>query len=65
MKCFLFAATALAILPTLASAQRLREDNSAWMPPEEYDHPYTAGPVIVTRADEKLMPKLCRGHPPS
>jgi hypothetical protein len=53
------ASIALALLPSLAQAQNLTPNNSYWMPPPEYDKPFTAGPVIVTRGDEKLMGQLC------
>ena len=46
-------------LVTLAHAQSLTPDNSYWIPPPEYDKPYTAGPVIVVRGDEKLMGQMC------
>src|SRR5262245_26142794 len=49
----------LAVLPSLAQAQSLTPNNSYWIPPPEYDKPFTAGPVIVTRGDETLMAQLC------
>jgi len=51
-------ATAIGIV-TVARTQSLLPNNSYWIPPPEYDHPYTAGPIIVTRGDEKLMSQLC------
>jgi hypothetical protein len=53
------AVAGLALLPSLAHAQNLTPNNSYWMPPPEYDKPFTAGPVIVVRGDEKLMSQLC------
>ena len=46
-------------LITLAHAETLKPHNSYWIPPPECDKPYTAGPLIVVRGDEKLMGQLC------
>lgn len=56
-------ATALVLLPSLAMAQTLTPTNSYWIPPEQYDKPFTAGPVIVVRGDEKLMGQICPKTP--
>ena len=45
--------------PILAHAQNMMPENSYWIPPEQYDKPFTAGPVIVVRGDEKLMSQMC------
>lgn len=56
-------AAALVLLPSLAMAQALLPGNSYWIPPEQYDKPFTAGPTIVVRGDEKLMGQICPKTP--